>query len=74
MPQIFPQWSNKVPAALVAVAVVLGGLASLLSVVLVGLPLLFYVQVASVFLLGRGYVAGLGAAEGTSTTATSTSA
>ena len=44
-----------------AVGVVLGSVASLLSVVIVGIFGLFYVQIATYYLFGRGFAAGLDA-------------
>lgn len=44
----------------VVVGVVLGGIALLLSLVLIGLPLLFYVQVVTYHLFARGFAEGLG--------------
>ncbi|MFC4359055.1 DUF4013 domain-containing protein [Halobium salinum] len=48
----------------VVVGVVLGGIAAALSIALVGLPLLFYVQVAVYYLTARGFAEGLGVRDG----------
>lgn len=55
------------------VGVVLGGIAAVLSLALIGLPLLFYVQVVVYYLTARGFAEGLGVrggSPGTTPTAT----
>ncbi|MFC6725329.1 DUF4013 domain-containing protein [Halobium palmae] len=42
------------------IGLILGGIAALLSLVLIGLPLLFYVQVVTYYLFARGFAEGLG--------------
>ncbi|ELZ94287.1 hypothetical protein C440_11718 [Haloferax mucosum ATCC BAA-1512] len=44
------------------VTIVIGSIGNLLSILLVGFFILFYARVASVYLWGRGYAAGLGRA------------
>lgn len=54
----------------VLVAVVLGTIASFLSVILVGIFVLFYVQVVTYYLFGRGFADGLAEKRGGSTATT----
>ncbi|WP_336023178.1 DUF4013 domain-containing protein [Halobellus salinisoli] len=51
----------------IIVALVLGTIASLLSVVLIGIFALFYVQVVTYYLFGRGFADGLAEKRGDST-------
>jgi hypothetical protein len=51
----------------VAVGLVLGFVATLLSLLIVGIFALFYVQIVTYYLFGRGFAAGLDAGGGTAT-------
>lgn len=56
----------------IVIGLVLGGIAALLSLVLIGLPLLFYVQVVTYYLFARGFAEGLGVRGGSTAGTTPT--